>query len=472
MQQYSETNMTAENTNTVSEAVSTTTSTISVCSNHTKESTTTCATVVEDTTIIQDKKKESTKRRKRRVYRRKNQQQNAIPSSLSQNPALLKAIASSLPVDYEFEIIKTIWRIQHTKVKHVALQMPEGLLMYATCIGDLLMKFCPASLESVSVLGDVTYGACCVDDIGAKALGADLLVHYGHSCLVPLTTSVLPVLYVFVEIRIDVVHLVECFCKTCIPGTRVHVMGTIQFRPGVAAAAKLLNERERPATIPQAKPLSPGEVLGCTAPSGLGSCDCSNNSQNNNSDEQLAEHVILFIADGRFHLEAAMIANPNLRAFRYDPYAKVLTEERYETEKMKSLRQVAIAKVCAPSIKKFGIILGTLGRQGNPSILKTIKFLLTKHGKQSFVLLLSEIMPQKLSSFSNTVDAWVQIACPRLSVDWGHFFTKPLLTPYELHVALGEESFRDVYPMDYYKAGDDKWSNKHKDNNARTIHAT
>jgi len=70
------------------------------------------------------------------------------------------------------------------------------------------------------------------------------------------------------------------------------------------------------------------------------------------------------------------------------------------------------------------------------------------------------------------VDAWVQIACPRLSVDWGHFFTKPLLTPYELHVALGEESFRDVYPMDYYKAGDDKWSNKHKDNNARTIHAT
>ena len=33
------------------------------------------------------------------------------------------------------------------------------------------------------VMGDVTYGACCVDDFTAKALGADLLVHYGHSCL-------------------------------------------------------------------------------------------------------------------------------------------------------------------------------------------------------------------------------------------------------------------------------------------------
>lgn len=39
------------------------------------------------------------------------------------------------------------------------------------------------------VLGDVTYGACCVDDFSAKALGADLLVHYGHSCLVPVDVT-------------------------------------------------------------------------------------------------------------------------------------------------------------------------------------------------------------------------------------------------------------------------------------------
>lgn len=32
-------------------------------------------------------------------------------------------------------------------------------------------------------MGDVTYGACCVDDFTARALGADFLVHYGHSCL-------------------------------------------------------------------------------------------------------------------------------------------------------------------------------------------------------------------------------------------------------------------------------------------------
>ena len=33
-------------------------------------------------------------------------------------------------------------------------------------------------------MGDVTYGACCVDDFSAAALRCDFLLHYGHSCLV------------------------------------------------------------------------------------------------------------------------------------------------------------------------------------------------------------------------------------------------------------------------------------------------
>jgi 2-(3-amino-3-carboxypropyl)histidine synthase len=59
-------------------------------------------------------------------------------------------------------------------------------------------------------MGDVTYGACCVDDFSAAALGADFLVHYGHSCLVPVdVTGDVPCIYVFVDIKIDVDHLVE-----------------------------------------------------------------------------------------------------------------------------------------------------------------------------------------------------------------------------------------------------------------------
>ena len=102
------------------------------------------------------------KTKPRRVYRRRRRKKNdihAIPESISQNKALLSAIETSLPSDYEFEILKSIHRIQTSKAKHVALQMPEGLLMYACTIADILKKFSvDGELEAISILGDVTYG--------------------------------------------------------------------------------------------------------------------------------------------------------------------------------------------------------------------------------------------------------------------------------------------------------------------------
>ena len=62
----------------------------------------------------------------------------------------------------------------------------------------------------------------------------------------------------------------------------------------------------------------------------------------------------------------------------------------------------------------------------------------------------------------NSVDVFVQIACPRLSVDWGHHFDAPLLSVYECEVALGEvEAWKDRYPMDYYARKSGSWTNYH-----------
>ena len=122
---------------------------------------------------------------------------------------LKSAIERTLPTNYAFEIPKTIWRCREANAKCVALQFPEGLLIYANAIADIVREF--SQCERVIVLADVTYGACCVDDLTAKALGADFLVHYGHSCLVHASvTGPLKSLYVFVEIAFDVEHLVGC----------------------------------------------------------------------------------------------------------------------------------------------------------------------------------------------------------------------------------------------------------------------
>ena len=70
-----------------------------------------------------------------------------------------------LPENYDFEVKKTVWRLRRANARTVALQFPEGLLLYATTLADIFQTF--ANVKDVVILGDVTYGACCVDDYTA-----------------------------------------------------------------------------------------------------------------------------------------------------------------------------------------------------------------------------------------------------------------------------------------------------------------
>ncbi|KAL4934887.1 putative diphthamide synthesis protein-domain-containing protein, partial [Aspergillus oleicola] len=119
---------------------------------------------------------------------------NQVPPEILEDPDILAAI-DLLPKNYSFEIPKTIHRIRTSGAKRIALQFPEGLLLFATTISDILTQFCPGT--ETLIMGDVTYGACCIDDYTARALGCDLLVHYAHSCLIPVDVTKIKTLYIF-----------------------------------------------------------------------------------------------------------------------------------------------------------------------------------------------------------------------------------------------------------------------------------
>ena len=79
-----------------------------------------------------------------------------IPAEILNDVNLIAAI-SVLLQNYNFEMHKTIWKIRHFKATSVALQFPEGLLMFSCTIADIIEEFTGAS---VLIMGDVTYGAC------------------------------------------------------------------------------------------------------------------------------------------------------------------------------------------------------------------------------------------------------------------------------------------------------------------------
>ncbi|KAF9449888.1 Diphthamide synthesis [Macrolepiota fuliginosa MF-IS2] len=471
---------------------------------------------------------------------------NQIPHEILHDEQLNAAIRQ-LPSNYSFEIHKTIHHVRKNNATMVALQMPEGLQMFACTIADIIERFTKALTV---IMGDVTYGACCIDDYTAVALGCDMMVHYGHSCLVPVDQTSIKTLYVFVEIGIDSSHLHQSIrlnfpsdrqtfrerlleteeesnripagaqigagvAQLHIEGpsegssdkevqqpsespepTRLALVSTIQF---VAALQRLKEDlstgyqnetqvavsgliengtRDDNTTprenkpgfwrgsyetiIPRSKPLSPGEILGCTAPT-LKDVD-----------------ALIYLGDGRFHLESIMIANPTVPAFRYDPYSKKFTRERYNHGEMQTVRNQAVQTARrsidayrTPEVDEshfndpplWGVMLGTLGRQGNLNQMQAITRQLEVSATPiPFIpILLSELSPAKLALFNPHISTFIQTSCPRLSIDWGYAFDRPLLSPYETAVAVGttpswlesktESSGSGVYPMNFYEAG-------------------
>jgi len=62
-----------------------------------------------------------------------------------------------LPSNYNFEIPKTVWRLREKAAKRVALQFPEGLLVYSCLISDILE-------ECLLLFFFPSFSHCCLAD--------------------------------------------------------------------------------------------------------------------------------------------------------------------------------------------------------------------------------------------------------------------------------------------------------------------
>lgn len=78
--------------------------------------------------------------------------------------------------------------------------------MFASRLSDIFEHF---TKSQCYIIADENYGACCIEDLAGFLAKADFIIHYGHSCLVPIPETKLKAMYVFVDIMFDVNHFVE-----------------------------------------------------------------------------------------------------------------------------------------------------------------------------------------------------------------------------------------------------------------------
>ena len=95
---------------------------------------------------------------------------------------------SSIDCDEEtyaatFDISGTVEFVAENGLRRVALQLPDELLPQAWRIIHLLKAVSESRsiVATFFVLGDTSYGSCCVDEVAALHNDTDAVVHYGRT---------------------------------------------------------------------------------------------------------------------------------------------------------------------------------------------------------------------------------------------------------------------------------------------------
>jgi 2-(3-amino-3-carboxypropyl)histidine synthase len=306
------------------------------------------------------------------------------------------------------------------KAKLVLIQLPEGLKPQ----GPRLVHAVEGAGAMAILSADPCYGACDLAIAEAERLGADLIVHYGHSEMVRQT--IIPTLYIEARARGSVKTTVRKALPLLGSRKRIGLVTTVQHVHQLADARRALLDAGKAVVLGDRGSLKhPGQVIGC---------DYSNASA-------VAEAVdaFLFLGGGKFHaigvalatLKPVVVADPyEKRAFSVDEDAARLIRRRWA-----GIRE-------AEQAREVGILIGLkMGQKRLDLALKLNRLLRRRY--QVVLLALREVTPAALMQFPS-IDAFVNTACPRISLDDSERFSKPLLTPRETMVVLGELEWEEL----------------------------
>lgn len=93
-------------------------------------------------------------------------------------------------------------------------------------------------------------------------------------------------------------------------------------------------------------------------------------------------------------------------------------------------------------------------------MIRYIRKILASHRKKSYTISVGKLNPSKLANFLE-IECFVLVACPENSLIESKEFFKPIITPYELEVALRQEiSWTGRYVLDFGQVLEEGKGNK------------
>ncbi len=309
------------------------------------------------------------------------------------------------------DIIRTI---RDRRAETVGLQYPEGLRTRAVEIAQRIEESTGAD---VMISTSPSYGACDV-----PRMPVDLVVHLGHAPMPYLNMKGVE----FLEMATPFESLEFLAGALRLLGRRVGLLTTAQHLAQLPQVRGYLETHGHDVMMGTAdgRVAHDGQLLGCDM--------CAVRSIDDRVD------CYLYVGTGDFHpLGAAMVtAKPVIVA---DPFTGEVRTMAGLKDRILRQRFGAIAR--AQGARRFGIIASKKIGQYRMAMARELKAKIEATGREATIFLMDHVDPLFLKGYD--VDALVNTACPRITVDDYLRYDRPILTPQELEVVLGLRRWED-----------------------------
>ena len=323
---------------------------------------------------------------------------------------------------YDLEMEHLLSEIARSRAKRILIQIPDGLKPDGVNLSKTIEE---ETSTEVFLSSSACYGACDLAVDQARLLGVDLIIHYGHTPFGAVDGP--PVVFLDARSRLDVTSVLSKADYKLSGLKKIGLATTVQHLGELDMIRRHLEGLgiETVMTPAGGRSLRTGQIIGCDY----------------TPLKMIASKVDSFIIIGsKFHAMGASIA-VDKPVILVDPYSNQVIDMKRTREAIIRRRYAAITK--AKNARVFGIILGTKPGQHDPAGALSLKEEINGQGRTATIIVVDEISPDSLENFRE-VEIFVNTACPRLAIDDTERFTRPILSPREALVAIGELEWEDL----------------------------
>lgn len=318
------------------------------------------------------------------------------------------------------------------KYRRVTLQFPDSLISDSAKVVLELQRIYKSKSDSTEkaeiwILADTSYSPCCIDEVAAEHVHSDLVIHFGDACLN--AVEKLPALYVFGKPVLDLSEIASKFRTRYEKDDKVVLMADAPNTRYLEELQGMLldypNVKHSDLHSEDVQSIGYHPIL-------RGQNILNRTIQDIQDESELKKYELFYLTKPQPPKLLQLTTKFNSVTLYEDskistgPFPNLMRRYRYMT--------------VARTAGTIGILVNTLSLAHTKTLINSLSRQIKEAGKKHYVFVVGKPNVAKLANFEQ-IDVWCILGCDNQGIivdEHGDYF-KPIITPYELLLALSDD---------------------------------